>query len=221
MLGEKITNLKKQLVSYAGLVENMIQNSIKGLLHKDETLLHKIYEKDEVDANRIEIELDEMCTNLIAQYQPKAKDLRTILMVLKMNNDLERMADLAVDISKSSLFLITRPQVKPYIDLPQMADETIKMMKDSFEAFVNEDVDLAKNVCQRDNIVDDLQKKIIKELKDVMRNHPDTIERSLQLIRISNKLERIADHSTNICEDVTFIVEGIVIKHHFGGSSGG
>ena len=214
MLEEKIIGLKKQLVTYAGLVETMIEKSIKGLMNKDKNLLKEVFQIDEPKANELEIELDEICTNLIAQYQPKAKDVRTILMIFKMNSDLERIGDLAVDISLSAKFLIDRPQVKPYEDLPIMAQETINMLKNSIESFVNENVGLAKSVCLQDTVVDNLQRKIINDLKEIMNSDPSTIERSMQLIRITNKLERIADHSTNICEDVAFMVNGAVIKHH-------
>ena len=214
MLEEKLVSLKKKLVEYASLVESMVEKSMKGLLSKEKQLLNEVIEKDEPKANNYEIEMDELCTNLIAQYQPKAKSLRMILMVLRMGNDLERMGDHAVNIVESSLFLIERPAVKPMIDLPKMSETTIKMMRDSITAFINEDAALAKSVCQMDNIVDDFKDKIILELRDVMSKDPLTIERSMHLLRISGNLERIADLSTNICEDVMFMVEGKVIKHH-------
>ncbi len=214
MLEEKLTELKQRIVEYSSLVEEMIEKSIKGLLKKEKELLLEVIEKDEPKANDFEIELDEFCTTLIAQYEPKAKDLRTILMILKMNNDLERVGDLSVNISESSLFLIERPLVKPLIDIPRMAQETIGMLKNSIDAFIGEDAKLAKNVCERDNIVDGLREQIIRELFTFMISDTSTIERSLQLIRISHNLERIADLSTNISEDVIFMVEGKIIKHH-------
>lgn len=214
MLEEKILGLKRRLIEYAALIENMIGKSIKGLLKKEKEILVEVIEKDEVKANNLEIELDELCTVLIAQYEPRAKDLRTILMILKMNNDLERMGDLAVNLSESSLFLIGRPRVKPLIDIPRMAEVTMKMLKDSINAFINEDTQLAKEVCERDDIVDGLRDQILRELITFMTSDAKTIERSLHLIRISRNLERIADLSTNICEDVIFMVEGKTIKHH-------
>ncbi len=214
MLEEKLTELKQRIVEYSSLVEEMIEKSIKGLLKKEKELLLEVIEKDEPKANDFEIELDEFCTTLIAQYEPKAKDLRTILMILKMNNDLERVGDLSVNICESSLFLIERPLVKPLIDIPRMAQETIGMLKNSIDAFIGEDAKLAKNVCERDNIVDGLREQIIRELFTFMISDTSTIERSLQLIRISHNLERIADLSTNISEDVIFMVEGKIIKHH-------
>jgi len=214
MLQEKLNGLKQKIVEYSSLVEGMIEKSIKGLLNKEKELLLEVIEKDEPKANDFEIELDEFCTTLIAQYEPKAKDLRTILMILKMNNDLERVGDLSVNICESSLFLIERPFVKPLIDIPRMAQESIGMLKNSIDAFVGEDAKLAKNVCERDNIVDGLREQIIRELFTFMISDTSTIERSLQLIKVSHNLERIADLSTNISEDVIFMVEGKIIKHH-------
>ena len=213
-LEEKITNLKKELISYASLVENMIVKSIEGLVHKKKDLLDSVMGEDEDKANDYEIALDQMCANFIAQYEPKARDLRTILMVLKMNNDFERLADHAVNISQSALFLIERPQVKPLIDLPKMAEIAKTMLKESVDAFVNENTDFVQRLCERDSVIDDLREKIYNELIDYMRRDPSTIERSQHLIRITNNIERIADLSTNIGEDVMYMVEGKVIKHH-------
>jgi phosphate transport system protein len=216
MLNEKMIALKKRLVEYAGLVEGMVDKSVKGLIMKDPEMLRDILRKDEPLANDFEIELDETCTTLIAQYQPAAGTLRTILMTLRMNNDLERMGDHAVNIAESGLFLLERPQVKPLIDIPVIGETTIKMLKDGIDSFVNADAPLAKTVCERDSVVDDLKTKIFAELVAVMGRDPSPIERALHLIRITNNLERIADLSTNICEDVMFMVEGRVIKHHRG-----
>jgi len=133
-----------------------------------------------------------------------------------MNSDLERMGDHASNIADSGLYLISHAPVKPLIDIPKMAEETIRNISDSIGAFINEDAPLAQNVCERDHIIDELHVKIFHELVAFMTSDPTTIERSLYLIRIANNLERIADLSTNICEDVIFMVEGRVIKHHRG-----
>lgn len=215
MLEEKTTNLKRQLVEYAGLAEDMIEKAVNGLLRKDHDLILEVIEKDEPRANQLEVEIDEQCTEVIAQFQPRAKDLRTILMIMKMNNDLERMGDHAVNIAQSATYLIERPLVKPYIDIPRMAKVTIGMLKDSIVAFIEEDVRLARSVCERDNEVDALAIQVIRELVTFMAADPKTIERSLHLIRVSGNIERLADLSTNICEDTIFMVEGTVIKHHF------
>lgn len=214
MLEQKIVELKKKILEYAGLVESMIEKSIKGLQTKDKELLSEIINVDEHKANDYEIEIDELCIHIIAQYEPKARDLRIVLMILKMNNDLERIGDHAVNIAQSAIFLIDKPLVKPLIDIPRMAQEAINMLKNSINSFVNKDLVLAKEVCKRDDIVDGLKTQIFRELITYMISDSKTIERCLELTRITNNLERISDLSTNICEDVIFMVEGKVIKHH-------
>ncbi len=213
MLKEKILSLKERLLEMAYLVEKMIEKSIKGLVEKREEILKGVIERDEPVVNQIEIEIDELCTELIALYEPKAKDLRIVLMVMKMNNDLERIGDHAVNISESSLYLIERPPVKPLIDIPRMAETTIGMLRDSVDSFIKENPKLAKDVLERDDMVDGLRDQILRELITYMISEPGTIERSLHLIRISQNLERAADLSTNISEDVIFMVEGRIVKH--------
>ena len=213
MLEEKLIHLNKELILYATLVEGTIDKSIQGLLQRDRNLLTTVIDFDEKRVNEYDSLLDEMCTNIIAQYEPKAKDLRTVLMIYSINKDLERMSDHAVNIAESGLFLLTKPSLKPLIDIPRMAEMTRKMLKDSITAFISEEAALAKNVCRRDNDVDSLWEQIFRELVTFMISDSTTIERALHLIRISHNLERIADLSTNLCEDVIFIVEGKVIKH--------
>lgn len=214
MLDEKMTALRKELIEYATHVEGMIDKSIQGLLKKDPLLLTEVIQKDEPKANETEIVIDELCATMIAQYQPKAKDLRTILMVMKMNNDLERAGDHAVNIAECSLFLIERPAIKPLLDIPRMAEEAVMMLKDAIEAFIKEDASLAAMVCLRDNIVDNLGQQVLRELITFMSSDPTTIERSMRLLNIARNLERLGDLSTNISEDVIFMIEGRVIKHH-------
>ena len=214
MLEEKMVALRRELIESATHVEGMIDKSIAGLMRKDSTLLAEVIEKDEPKANESEIAIEELCTTMIAQYEPRAKDLRTILMVMKMNNDLERVGDHAVNIAECSLFLIERPSLKPLLDIPRMAEESVGMLKDAIEAFIREDALLAAMVCERDNIVDNLGQQILRELITFMGADPTTIERSMRLLNIARNLERIGDLSTNISEDVIFMVEGRVIKHH-------
>jgi phosphate transport system protein len=192
----------------------MVENSVRGLVDRREDVILTVLNKDEPRANEIEIKIDELCLTLIVQLQPKAIDLRTIIMLLKMNNDLERIADHAVNICQSAQSLITQPLVKPLIDIPRMADEVSNMLKDGVNSFLHEDPVLAKSVCERDNAVDCLRNQIVRELITYMISDPSTIERSLHLMDISKNLERIADLSTNICEEVIYLVEGRVIKHH-------
>jgi phosphate transport system protein len=214
MLEEKLNSLKKELIFYATLVEDMIDKSIKGLLERKKPLLDTVIDQDERRSNIYDSKIDEMCMNLIAQFEPKAKALRTVMMVYKINKDLERMADHGVNIAESSLFLLSKPPLKPLIDIPRMATMANAMLKDSINSFINEDVALARNVCLQDNNVDWLWEQIFRELVTFMISDVTNIERSLHLIRIAHNLERVADLSTNIGEDVIFMVDGKVIKHH-------
>jgi len=214
VLEEKMGEPRRELIEYAGLVQGMIEKSIAGLLARDAEMLLEVIHKEEPMANAWELSVDELCTNMIAQYQPRARDLRTILMVLRMNKDLERMGDHAVNIAEAALFLIERPPVKPLLDIPRMAEEVKGMVRNCLLSFLNEDALLAKGVCERDCIVDGLEKQILRELITYMMSDTKTIERALRLLDIAKNLERIADLSTNIGEDVVFMVEGRVIKHH-------
>jgi len=213
MLEERISELKRELIEFGSHTQHMIEESVKGLMRRDRDLLLEVIEKDEPKANRFDIELDELCTTTIAQFQPKARELRTVLMILRMTGNLERMADHAVNIAESALYLIERPAVKPLLDTPRMAEETVNMVNDSLLAFVNEDAALAREVCERDNIVDGLANQILRELITYMSSDPSTIERALHILEISGNLERIADLSTNIGEEIIFMVEGRIIKH--------
>lgn len=216
MLHQELKRLKEMLIESATLVQAMIERSIEGLLKRDRDLLLKVIEVDEPRENNLEIEIDEKGIELIARYQPQAKDLRTIVMILKMNNDLERMGDEAVNISQSAIFLIDKPLVKPLIDIPRMAEESIRMVRDSLNAFLTENPELAKEVCIRDSVVDGLRDQIWRELITFMASDPSTIERALHLLRISRCLERVADLATNLAEDTVYIVKGEIIKHHRG-----
>ena len=210
MLPEELTKLKGRLIEYAGLVENMIDRAVKGLLNNDVELLDKVENIDEPRANEFELELEEQCTILIARFQPAAKDLRSIMMIAQMNNDLERMGDLAVNIVDDARYLSERPPVKPFIDIPQMAELTRAMVRDAINSFINEDAQMARSVCQRDNTIDEIRDQIQRELLTHMMSDPQTIDRALRIQKISSALERIADLSTNICEDTIFIIEGLV-----------
>ncbi|MFC1553274.1 phosphate signaling complex protein PhoU [candidate division KSB1 bacterium] len=214
MLNTEINNLKKDLVMFATFVEDMISKSIKGLLNNQPDILHEVINEDEPKANEYELEVEEKCTALIAQFQPLAKDLRTVLMIYKMNNDLERLGDQAVNISESGLFLINKPPISiANDDILKIKSEALRMLHDSITSFIEEDTELSKTVCDRDSIVDDLRDSILLKLTEYMKTDRSSIERCVSLIRIARNLERVADLSTNICEDVMYIVSGTVIKH--------
>ncbi len=214
MLKNKIIELKHQLIQDANLVEEMISKSILGLLEKRADMLNDIMNTEEPKVNAYDRAIDELCVELIAQYEPVARDLRMVIMIIKMNKDLERMADHAVNISESGLYLIANPILVSYDDVRLMGSGAVSMLKDSINAFVNEDVALANSVCNRDNVVDGAGDKILKELTEIMRAKKDAVQRGLQLMRIAHNLERIADLATNIAEEVIYIVEGRDIKHH-------
>lgn len=214
MLREKLVDLKRHLLEDAALVEDMIAKSIRGLSEKNEVLLLEVVNTEEPKANDYDREIDEMCVELIAQYEPVARDLRMVIMIIKMNKDLERIADHAVNVCESALFLINKPSLQPLEDLKLMGDNAVHMLKDSINAFVNENVQLANAVLERDNIVDTAGDAILKELTELMRAQKEVIPRALHVMRIAHNLERIADLATNISEEVIYIVEGRDIKHH-------
>jgi len=213
MLLEQIQELKKSIIEQANKVEKMIQLSMVGLLERNEKKLVEVFDLED-EINERELEIEEDATTLIALQKPEAKNLRIILMIIAMNNDLERMGDLAVNITKRAQYLIQKPFIKKLINIPNMAEETLKMLKNTITAFVDEDVDLAKQVCIDDDIVDDLKEQIYRVLITYMMDNPGTIKRAFNINNISQNLERIADLSTNIAEETIYMVEGTVIKHN-------
>ncbi len=190
----------------------MIKLSIEGLLEKDNSKLERVLEIEEL-VNTNEIRIEEEAITLIALQKPEAKNLRTILMIIKMNNDLERMGDLAENITQSAEYLIRKPFIKKLINLPAMAEVTMNMVKQSIDSFINEDTKLAEQVCIDDDIVDDLKEQIYRVLITFMTSDPTTIKRAIHINKIASNLERIADLSTNIAEDTIYIAKGTVIKH--------
>ncbi len=217
VLEDRIAGLKQQLFTMAGIVEEMIGNSVKALMAKDAALAEQVIGPDEDRVNRLEIENEDAAINLMALYQPEASNLRTIAMIIKINNDLERLGDHAVNIAEAARFLMERPAVKPLVDIPKMAEHAIAMLKDSLDAFTRNDAELARAVCGRDTIVDELNDTVKTDLARVMSTDAAAIERALKLMMVSLNLERIADLATNIAEDVFFLVEGRSIKHGLGG----
>jgi len=213
MLTKRIQELKKDIIEYAALVESMIDRSMRAMSARDVKTLQSIIEVDEPKANEFDLRMDEACIHTIAQYQPRARDLRTIIMILKMSNDLERLGDGAVHICKNALYLIERPSFKPIPAMNRLAQEALGMLHDSINTFIVEDADAAHLICSRDDVVDDLRDKIVADLTQTMSAQPMTVPIALRLMDISRKLERAADLSTNICEDIIFMVQGRVIKH--------
>lgn len=216
MLEERIKSLKKEIVNYASLVESMIDESIEGLSKRERDFLESVMKEKENKANNLEMLIEEHCIEVIAQFEPRAKNLRLILMILKMNNDLERMADHAVNIADSASFLIKLSKEESMEEILALANETKEMLKDGIDSFIDEDTKKAKKVCEQDDIVDELRDKIIKTSVVNMCSDlesPDSIDQRMQIIRIAKNFERIADLSTNICEDTIYMVKGKDIKH--------
>ncbi|MCK4797311.1 MAG: phosphate signaling complex protein PhoU [Spirochaetes bacterium] len=214
MLEEKITQLKLTLMEMTSLAEDMIRKAVQGFIKKDKDLLLEIIEKQEPIMNKFEIKIDKKCTNIFALYQPEAKDLRIVFMISRMNINLEKIGDHCVNIVESALYLMEKAPIRYFADVKEIAEKTIKMLTDSINSFVNEDTELAVNVCERDTEVDKLNEKIFKELLTYMIANPNAIERSLNLLRIANNFEKIADLTTNIAEETVYVVTGKPIKHH-------
>ncbi|MEW6456485.1 MAG: phosphate signaling complex protein PhoU [Acidobacteriota bacterium] len=209
----ELNELKNRLLYMASLAESMIHNSIKSLVEKDDSFLKDVYIKED-EVNRLHIEIDERSLKLLALHQPAAADLRFILAAAKINTDLERMADQAINISESVQFLITQPQLKPLIDIPRMTQIAEEMVRESIDSFIRKDIDNARRILKRDDEVDALKNQVFNELLVYMISDSSTIKRALNLILISRHLERIADHATNIAEDVIFMVAGKDVRHH-------
>jgi phosphate transport system protein len=161
----------------------------------------------------MDVQIDEDCLRLIALHQPMAGDLRFLTTAMKISTELERMSDLAENISERSIELNEEPQLKPYIDIPRMAQEALRMVKESLDAFVNRNSELARSVCKADDVIDDLNHQIFRELLSFMIEDPQTTTRAIRISFISKYLERIADHATNIAELVVYLVEGKIIRH--------
>ena len=216
VLEQKLNELKERLATMAAIAEEMVSNSIKSLVKRDDALARHVIEDEEDRVNHMEIEIEDAAINLIALYQPEASNLRTITMIIKINNDLERLGDHAVNIAEAAQFLIAQSMVKPLIDLPRMSEFAIAMLKDALDSFARSDAALARDVCRRDSVVDSLKDQITRELVTYMTSDAHTIDRSLKLMMVALNLERIADHATNIAEDVVYMATGEVIKHGTG-----
>ncbi|MFQ5472874.1 MAG: phosphate signaling complex protein PhoU, partial [Dehalococcoidia bacterium] len=202
----EIQELKKTLVQMAGMVEDAIRKAIRSLSERDPELAREVIETDR-EIDRLEINLEDRCLLMLARYQPVAVDLRLILVAVKMNNDLERMGDHAVNIAEKASEILRIPALKPLVDIPYMAGLVQEMVRDSLDAFVQGDVEKAIGVCRRDDTVDALEQQINRELLTYMMEDPQAISRAIDLTIVAKNLERIADISTNICEEVIFMVE--------------
>jgi phosphate transport system protein len=209
---EELDGLKQTLLAMGALVEDQIRRVMRALIERDEGRAEEVIERDR-QVNTYDVEIDEKCVELLALYQPTAGDLRFITTAMKIVTDLERIGDQAVNIAQRAVELNQEPQLKPYIDLPRMAEKSQRMVKDALDAFVSRDTTLARDVCARDSEVDALKEQIFRELLTYMLADPKTISRAIRLILISRFLERVADHATNIAEMVIYMVESKMVRH--------
>jgi phosphate transport system protein len=211
---DQLEEMKERMLFMSSLVEKAIHTSLEGLNHRNENLATQVLVDMEPQINELHLELDDRALQLLALQQPMAVDLRFITATMKINSDLERMGDQAVNIAQRALSIVAQPALKPLIDIPRMADIAKGMVRDALDAFVRRDTDLARQVVLRDDEVDSYRDLIFRELIAHMIRDPRHILQALDLILVSRNLERIADHATNIAEDVIYMVLGRDIRHH-------
>lgn len=209
---EEFDRIKGKILMMGSLVEDQIRNALIALVERDEALARQVIENDH-NVNTFDVEIDEMALDALVRYQPVAKDLRFVTTAMKISTELERMSDLAENICERAIELNEEPQLKPYIDIPHMAERARIMVKESLDAFVKMDSALARKVIQDDDFVDNLTEQLFRELLSFMIENPKTINRAIRLSFISKYIERLADHATNVAELVVYMAEGKIIRH--------
>lgn len=211
-LDAELKDLREKILLIGGSVELQVQDALQALTERNSDLAIRVVEND-LGVNALDVEIDETCLRLLALHQPTAGDLRFITTAMKISTELERVSDLAENIAERAIELNKEPQLKPYIDIPRMANWTIRMVKEALDAFVDRDATLARKVCRDDDFVDDLTEQLFRELVSFMLEDPRTITRAIRLTFIGKYFERIADHATNVAELVVYMVEGKIIRH--------
>lgn len=211
---EKLQELKDKLFAFSALASSMIDKSVRAIVAKDPGLARQVIQVDELAANEYDHAIERETINFIALYQPEARMLRSVYMYAKIGSDLERLADHAVNIAESAEYLIERPDIKPYVDIPRMSEQSQTMLADAMTAFSTQNTGLALDVVERDDTVDSLSQQVLRELLTYMMADPTTIDRALQILRVAGNLERVADLATNIAEDVVFTTTGRLIRHN-------
>jgi len=210
---QELKALKENLLLMGGRAEGIVRKSIESLRRRDPILAQKVFEDDRA-IDRLEIDIEESCLRLLALQQPLAGDLRFITAALKISNDLERVGDHAVNIAGGTVRLAGQPLLKPLVDIPRMADLAVGMLNEALDAFVRRDAESARRLVRRDDEVDDLNRQVFRELLSYMIEDPTTISRAMELILVARNIERVADLATNVAEEVVFIAEARIIKHH-------
>jgi phosphate transport system protein len=211
-LQREIERLKKQILTLSAVVEDNVQKAVKAISDRDERLAHRVIDRD-FDIDQMEVEVEEECLKILALHQPVAIDLRFIIAVLKINNDLERIGDLAVNIAERAIYLSARQAVNVPFDLPKMATLTQTMLHQALDALVNLDAGLASSVCLADDEVDSMNRAMYTQVELEIGLHPDQIDGLINLLAVSRQLERIGDHATNIAQDVIYMIEGQIVRH--------
>jgi len=209
---EELQQLKTRLLEMGGLAEDRVRTAVRALVERDAALVEQVLAGDQ-PINQFHIEIDDRCFKLLALHQPMAVDLRAIMSAIKINTDLERVGDLAVNIAEAGRRYLVHPPVKELIDIPRMADLAHTMLRDALDAYVRRDTVLAQTVLDADDGLDALKTQVFRELLTYMLQDPHTIEPSIDLILVSRHLERIGDHATNIAEDVIFMVSALDVRH--------
>ena len=208
----EINKLKSELLSLCKVVEESFRQAVKSIQKRDAKLAKKVIEAD-IKIDQMEVDVEEECLKILALHQPVAVDLRFIITALKINSDLERIGDLAVNIAERSQFLAAQAEINVLFDFNSMAEKTKSMLRKSLDALVNMDSEMAYEVCAADDEVDAINRKMYNQVKDSIRSHPEWLESLIHLLSVSRHLERIADHATNIAEDVIYMVEGEIVRH--------
>ena len=217
---EELVALQGRLLAMGGLAEERVREAVEGLVSREPALIDRALRGDE-PINQLHIEVDERCFRLLALYQPMATDLRAIVSAVKINTDLERVGDLAVNIAEAATRYVMHPPVKKLVGIPKMGQIAQAMLRDALDAYVNRNTTLAHQVLNEDDRLDALKTKIFRELLTYMLEDTTTVEPALDLILISRHLERIGDHATNIAEDVIFMVSALDVRHHASDPGGG
>lgn len=211
-LQAEIEKLKKKILYIGAMVEESVQRAVKAIERRDAKLATKVIEAD-IEIDHLEVDVEEDCLKILALEQPVAIDLRFIVAVLKLNSDLERIGDLAVNIAEHAAFLATQEKINIPFDFPRMSEKAQNMLKRSLDALVNMDVSLARRVCAADDEVDNINRAMYRQVQDSIRSHPKHLDCLIHLLEVSRNLERIADHATNIAEDVIYMIEGEIVRH--------
>jgi phosphate transport system protein len=210
---DELETMQGRLLEMGGLAEERVRSAVQSLVARDESLILKVLRGDE-PINQLHIEVDDRCFRLLALHQPMATDLRTIVAAVKINTDLERVGDLAVNIAEAAQRYALHPPVKKLVDIARMGELAQAMLRDALDAYVRRDTALAQRVLNQDDTLDTLKTEVFRDLLTYMLRDPSTVEPALDLILVSRHLERIGDHATNIAEDVIFMVSALDVRHH-------